>query len=155
MPWRVIAHGDQVWHVDALAERPANAGAWQLVLSFRSASERSGRSFWTLYPLEASSKSSLFIKRSASPTRLSPSSWLSDSRERDRASAVPGFRVPTPRERALSRQGRAVVGRRATVHGRGGRGDLAGGRVTLLRGGDGARPGAGGAADAGVRAPGR
>src|SRR6266700_2208188 len=45
MPWRVIAHGDQVWHVDALAERPANAGAWQLVLSFRSASERlaSGR----------------------------------------------------------------------------------------------------------------
>src|SRR5437763_12163783 len=61
MPWRVIAHGDQVWHVDALAERPANAEAWQLVLSFRSASERSGRSFWTLYPLEASSKSSLFI----------------------------------------------------------------------------------------------
>ncbi len=37
MPWRVIAHGDQVWHVDALAERPANAEAWQLVLSFRSA----------------------------------------------------------------------------------------------------------------------
>src|SRR5438105_1922661 len=62
MPWRVIAHGDQVWHVDALAERPANTEAWQLVLSFRSASERSGRSFWTLYPLEATSKSSLFIQ---------------------------------------------------------------------------------------------
>jgi len=67
MPWRVIAHGDQVWHVDALAERPANAEAWQLVLSFRSASERSGRSFWTLYPLEASSKSSLFIQAERIP----------------------------------------------------------------------------------------
>jgi len=67
MPWRVIAHGEQVWHVDALAERPANAEAWQLVLSFRSASERSGRSFWTLYPLEASSKSSLFIQAERIP----------------------------------------------------------------------------------------
>ncbi len=61
MPWRVIAYGDQVWHVDAVAERPANSEAWQLVLSFRSAAERSrGRSFWTPYPLEATSKSSLF-----------------------------------------------------------------------------------------------
>ena len=71
MPWRVIAHGDQVWHVDALAERPANAEAWQLVLSFRSAtrsaSERSGQSFWTLYPLEATSKSSLFIQAERIP----------------------------------------------------------------------------------------
>src|SRR5438552_15079898 len=67
MPWRVIAHGDQVWHVDALAERPANTEAWQLVLSFRSASERSGRSFWTLYPLEATSKSSLFIQAEPLP----------------------------------------------------------------------------------------
>jgi hypothetical protein len=67
MPWRVIAHGDQVWHVDALAERPANTEAWQLVLSFRSASGRSGRSFWTLYPLEATSKSSLFIQAERIP----------------------------------------------------------------------------------------
>src|SRR5207245_1880932 len=37
MPWRVIALGDQVWHVDALAERPASADAWQLVLPFRAA----------------------------------------------------------------------------------------------------------------------
>src|SRR6266566_4095618 len=67
MPWRVIAHGNQVWHVDALAERPANTEAWQLVLSFRSASEGSGRSFWTLYPLEATSKSSLFIQAERIP----------------------------------------------------------------------------------------
>src|SRR2546428_13918816 len=80
MPWRVIALGDQVWHVDALAERPANADAWQLVLSFRAAAGGPGpgrgpgrgpgggagagagkRSFWTPYPVGASSKSSLFI----------------------------------------------------------------------------------------------
>jgi len=63
----VIAHGDQVWHVDALAERPANTEAWQLVLSFRSASGRPGRSFRTLYPLEATSKSSLFIQAERIP----------------------------------------------------------------------------------------
>jgi hypothetical protein len=65
MSWRVIAHGDQVWHVDAVAERRANTSAWQLVLSFRAASESvpgRRRSFWTPYPLEATSKSSLFIQ---------------------------------------------------------------------------------------------
>lgn len=65
MSWRVIAHGDQVWHVDAVAERRANTSAWQLVLAFRSASESlpgRRRSFWTPYPLEATSKSSLFIQ---------------------------------------------------------------------------------------------
>ncbi len=67
MPWRVIALGDQVWHVDALAEHLANTEAWQLVLSFRSASGRRGRSFWTLYPLEATSKSSLFIQAECIP----------------------------------------------------------------------------------------
>ena len=61
MSWRVIAHGDQVWHVDAVAERHANTAAWQLVLSFRAASE-ARRSFWAPYPLEATSKSSLFIQ---------------------------------------------------------------------------------------------
>jgi len=80
MPWRVIALGDQVWHVDALAERPANTDAWQLVLSFRPAAgaRRAGsgapvgvgagkRSFWTPYPLEATSKSSLFIQAERIP----------------------------------------------------------------------------------------
>jgi hypothetical protein len=65
MSWRVIAHGDQVWHVDAVAERRANTAAWQLVLSFRAASDAlpgSRRAFWTPYPLEATSKSSLFIQ---------------------------------------------------------------------------------------------
>src|SRR3989475_5017839 len=95
------------------------------------------------------------FKRSASPTRLSRSYWLSDWRERDRAAALPGLRVRAPRERALSRQGRAVLGRRAAVHGRVRRRDLAGGRAALLRGGDGAGPGTSGAAEAGVRAAGR
>lgn len=68
MPWRVIAHGDQVWHVDAVAERPANTAAWQLVLSFRAASERPrGRALWRLYPLEATSKTSLLIQAERIP----------------------------------------------------------------------------------------
>jgi hypothetical protein len=67
MPWRVIALGDQIWHVDAVAERPANTEAWQLVLSFRPASKRPARSLWTLYPLEAASKSSLFIQAERIP----------------------------------------------------------------------------------------
>jgi hypothetical protein len=73
MSWRVIAHGDQVWHVDAVAERRANTAAWQLVLSFRAAAAASepipGRrqSFWTPYPLEATSKSSLFIQAERIP----------------------------------------------------------------------------------------
>lgn len=68
MPWRVIAHGDQVWHVDAVAERPANTIAWQLALSFRAASEQPrGRALWTLYPLEATSKTALFIQAERIP----------------------------------------------------------------------------------------
>ena len=67
MSWRVIAHGDQVWHVDAVAERRANTAAWQLVLAFRSAAEGRRLSFWTAYPLEATSKSSLFIQAERIP----------------------------------------------------------------------------------------
>ena len=68
MPWRVIAHGDQVWHVDAVAERQANTEAWQLVLAFRMASEQPrARAVWTPYPLEATSKSSLFIQAERIP----------------------------------------------------------------------------------------
>ena len=63
MAWRVIAHGDEVWHVDALAERRAHTEAWQLVLTFRAASERLRASaFWALFPLEATSKSSLYLQ---------------------------------------------------------------------------------------------
>jgi len=68
MPWRVIAHGDQVWHVDAVAERRANTAAWQLVLAFQAASEPARRqSFWMPYPLEATSKTSLFIQAERIP----------------------------------------------------------------------------------------
>lgn len=68
MSWRVIAHGDEVWHVYAVAERRANTSAWQLVLSFRAASAVGRRqAFWTPYPLEATSKSSLFIQAERIP----------------------------------------------------------------------------------------
>jgi len=54
--------------VDAVAERRPNTEAWQLVLSFRAASEPGRRqSFWTPYPLEASSKSSLLIQADRIP----------------------------------------------------------------------------------------
>ena len=68
MPWRVIAHGNEVWHVDAVAEKRAHTEAWQLVLSFRAASEPGRRqSFWTPYPLEATTKSALFIQAERIP----------------------------------------------------------------------------------------
>lgn len=63
MPWRIINHADQVWHVQPAAERRAHQSLWQLMLSFRStttAGER--RAFWASYPLESTSKSSLFIQ---------------------------------------------------------------------------------------------
>ena len=74
MPWRVIAHGGQVWHVDAIAERRPHMESWQLTLSFRAAAavrpggERGVRqTIWTIYPLEATSKSSLFIQAERIP----------------------------------------------------------------------------------------
>ena len=68
MPWRVIAHGGQVWHVDAIAERRANTESWQLALAFRAAARPShAPAFWTIYPLEASSKSSLFSQAERIP----------------------------------------------------------------------------------------
>ena len=69
MPWRVIAHGGEVWHVDAIAERRPNTESWQLALGFRArATDRpTGRTIWTLYPLEATSKSSLFIQAERIP----------------------------------------------------------------------------------------
>jgi len=63
MPWRVIAHDNQVWHVEAVAERRAHTQAWQLVLTFRVAADRESsgrRAFLAPFPLEATSKSSLY-----------------------------------------------------------------------------------------------
>ncbi len=64
MSWRGIAHGDQVWHVDAVAERRANTAAWQRA---GEGGEGRRRSFWTPYPLEATSKASLFIQAERIP----------------------------------------------------------------------------------------
>lgn len=63
MAWRVIAMEGEVWHVEAAAERRANAQLWQLMLSFRAASPtRKPRVFWAPYPLASVSKSSLFLQ---------------------------------------------------------------------------------------------
>ena len=69
MPWRVIAHGEHVWHVDALAERRPHAAAWQLVLAFRPATPEPGQRFLAPFPLEATSKLALFIQAERIPDR--------------------------------------------------------------------------------------
>jgi len=70
MPWRVIACGDDVWHVAAVAQRPPHMVSWQLVLSFRGTSGKvRDRSFWAAFPLEATSKSALFLQAEQIPDK--------------------------------------------------------------------------------------
>jgi len=66
MAWRVLEHQDQVWKVSVAAERCANMTLWQLVLAFRSAGPKA-TSFWKPYPLQSSSKSSLFAQADRIP----------------------------------------------------------------------------------------
>ncbi len=66
MAWRVVEHGDTVWKVTIAAERSGNMTLWQLVLAFRSAGPQS-TAFWTPYPLQSSSKSSLFAQADRIP----------------------------------------------------------------------------------------
>jgi hypothetical protein len=68
MPWRVIAHGEHVWHVDALAERrPRRRLAAGAGIPARDA--RSPQRFIAPFPLEATSKSALFIQAERIPDR--------------------------------------------------------------------------------------
>jgi len=70
MPWRVIAYGDDVWHVAAVAERRPYMVSWQLVLSFRGTSGKvRDRAFWAPFPIEATSKSALFLQAEHIPDR--------------------------------------------------------------------------------------
>ena len=68
MTWRVIAYGDEAWHVEPAAERPAHDRFWHLVLSFRGTSgDLRERKFWAQYPIEATSKSALFLQADRIP----------------------------------------------------------------------------------------
>ncbi len=68
MAWRVISREGEVWHVHRAVERRANQSQWQLVLSFRAAETAQERAtFWAPYPLESTSKSSLFIQAEKIP----------------------------------------------------------------------------------------
>jgi len=61
MAWRVIDIDDEIWHVQAAAERHPDGQLWCLSLSFRCQSgARKSQSFWASYPIESMSKSSLF-----------------------------------------------------------------------------------------------
>ena len=62
MAWREIVHEDQLWRVDALAERRAEERSWQLILAFRSRANQAPKVLWAPYPLEATSKLSLFLQ---------------------------------------------------------------------------------------------
>jgi hypothetical protein len=63
MAWRILSREGEVWHVQPAAERRANQATWQLVLAFRARhSEDGSQAIWASYPIEASSKSSLFIQ---------------------------------------------------------------------------------------------
>lgn len=61
MAWRILSREGETWHVQPAAERRANQAMWQLVLAFRRRDTGEGRrSFWAPFPIESSSKSSLF-----------------------------------------------------------------------------------------------
>lgn len=61
MAWRVIDTEDEVWHVQAAAERHADERLWQLALSFRCYDgDRKSKAFWASYPIKSGSKSSVF-----------------------------------------------------------------------------------------------
>ncbi len=60
MTWRIIDANDEVWFVMAAAERHSDDQQWQLTLRFRCKDRRDRNPFWVQFPLESSSKSSLF-----------------------------------------------------------------------------------------------
>jgi hypothetical protein len=62
MAWRILSREGEVWYVHPAAERRANQATWQLMLSFRGDAEPRSRAIWASYPLESSSKSSLFTQ---------------------------------------------------------------------------------------------
>ncbi len=67
MAWRILSREGEVWHVHPAAERRANQATWQLMLSFRNSTQGPRRSFWASFPLESSSKSSLFLQAERIP----------------------------------------------------------------------------------------
>jgi hypothetical protein len=63
MAWRILSREGETWHVHPAVERRANQATWQLVLAFRPKGAEGGhRPFWASFPLESSSKSSLFLQ---------------------------------------------------------------------------------------------
>jgi len=69
MSWRVIAHGDQVgmWMRSPSGTRIRRLAVGVVVRAATESLPGRRRSFWTPYPLEATSKSSLFIQAERIP----------------------------------------------------------------------------------------
>ena len=59
MAWRTVELGDTLWNVAVAAERRANNASWHLVFSFRTIGPKPV-SLWATYPVESSSKASVF-----------------------------------------------------------------------------------------------
>jgi hypothetical protein len=61
MAWRVIETAQETWHVQPAAEMRPDGRVWQLTIAFRAAKpDRPPKVLWAPYPLESSSKASLF-----------------------------------------------------------------------------------------------
>lgn len=62
MAWREITVHGGIWKVHPAAERRPYANAWQLMLSFSSCDEADPTRFWAPYPIQADSRTSLFVQ---------------------------------------------------------------------------------------------
>lgn len=60
MAWRLVTVADLTWAVAVAVERRANSTQWKLVLAFRPQQRNAGRTIWAEYPLQSSSRSSLY-----------------------------------------------------------------------------------------------
>ncbi|MFQ5550041.1 MAG: hypothetical protein ACE5FJ_02240 [Gemmatimonadales bacterium] len=62
MAWRIINSDGDTWHVQPAAEKCASQDIWTLTLSFRQADSEERRCIWAPYPIESTSKSSVFTQ---------------------------------------------------------------------------------------------
>ena len=67
MAWREVTLGGTRWYVSPMAERVAHANAWRLVLSYRALAEHR-KSVCAAYPLESTSKATLYAQAERIPT---------------------------------------------------------------------------------------
>ncbi len=60
MAWRTVSVADRTWAVAVAVERRANSSQWMLVLSFRPQVRDGSRTIWAEYPMQSSSRATLY-----------------------------------------------------------------------------------------------